>query len=78
MKVYLKCFSKLVDPGTCEFNDSTTYDLDEGHTVKDLVERAGIDRKAVKIAFVNNRIVALNASLAEGDQVGLAPASGGM
>ena len=78
MKVNLKCFSKLVDPGTCEFNDSTTYDLDEGHTVKDLVERAGIDREEVKIAFVNSRIVGLDEPLAEGDRVGLAPAVGGM
>ncbi len=78
MKVNLKCFSKLVDPGTCEFSDSTAYDLDDGHTVKDLVARAGIDRQEVKIAFVNNRIVGLDAQLAEGDQVGLAPAIGGM
>jgi sulfur carrier protein ThiS len=78
MKVNLKCFSKLVDPGTCEFSDSTAYDLDDGHTVKDLVERAGIDREEVKIAFVNSRIVGLDAPLEEGDQVGLAPAIGGM
>ena len=78
MKVNLKCFSKLVDPGTCEFSDSTSYDLDDGHTVQDLVERAGIDREEVKIAFVNSRIVGLDEPLTEGDQVGLAPAVGGM
>jgi len=42
MKVNLKCFSKLVNPDTCDFNESTTYDLDAGHTVKDLLQRAGI------------------------------------
>ena len=78
MKVNLKCFSKLVDPGTCEFSDSTAYDLDDGNTLKDLVARAGIDSQEVKIAFVNNRIVGLDAPLAEGDLVGLAPAIGGM
>lgn len=78
MKVKLKCFSKLVDPGTCEFSDSTAYDLDDGHTVQDLAERAGINREEVKIAFVNSRIVGLDTPLTEGDQVGLAPATGGM
>ena len=43
MNVSLKCFSRLVNPDTCDFNESTTYDLDEGHTVEDLVQRAGID-----------------------------------
>jgi sulfur carrier protein ThiS len=68
MKVNLKCFSKLVNPDTCDFNESTTYDLDEGHTVKDLVQRAGIDGEDVKIAFVNSRIVDLDTTLSEGDR----------
>ena len=78
MNVSLKCFSKLVNPDTCDFNESTTYDLDEGHTVEDLVHRAGIDSAEVKIAFVNSRIVDLDTTLSEGDRVGLAPAVGGM
>ena len=78
MNVSLKCFSKLVNRDTCDFNGSTTYDLDEGHTVKDLVQRAGIDGEDVKIAFVNSRIVDLDTTLSEGDRVGLAPAVGGM
>jgi len=78
MNVSLKCFSRLVNPDTCDFNESTTYDLDEGHTVEDLVQRAGIDSEEVKIAFVNSRIVDLDTTLSEGDQVGLAPAVGGM
>ena len=78
MNVSLKCFSRLVNPDTCDFNESTTYDLDEGHTVEDLVQRAGIDSEEVKIAFVNSRIVDLDTTLSEGDRVGLAPAVGGM
>jgi len=78
MNVSLKCFSKLVNPDTCDFNESTTYDLDEGHTVEDLVQRAGMDSEEVKIAFVNSRIVDLDTTLSEGDRVGLAPAVGGM
>ena len=78
MQVKLKCFSKLVNPGSCDFNQSTTYDLNNGDRVEDLVNRAGMAGEDVKIAFVNSRIVDLDTPLSEGDQVGLAPAVGGM
>jgi len=78
MKINLKCFSKLVNPDTCSFNESNSYDMAEGQTVEDLVRRAGIAREEVKIAFVNSRIVDLDTVLSDGDRVGLAPAIGGM
>ncbi|MGB5749862.1 MAG: MoaD/ThiS family protein [Desulfobacterales bacterium] len=78
MRVNLKCFAKLVDPGTCDFKESTSYELDEGQTVKHLLEQAEINREDVKIAFVNSRVVDLETVLSEGDRVGLAPAVGGM
>ena len=78
MKVDLRCFSKLANQKTCNFNENTSYDVDNGHTVEDLVKRAGISREDVKIAFVNSRIVDLDTTLADGDRVGLAPAIGGM
>lgn len=78
MKIDLKCFATLVSTDTCDFKKSTTYGLDEGQTLQDLVERAGIARKDVKIAFVNSRAVDLNTVLFDGDRVGLAPAVGGM
>jgi len=78
MKVTLKCFSTLVNPETCDFKKSTTYELDDGQTLQDLVQRAGIDGEDVKIAFVNSRKVGLDTVLSDRDQVGLAPAVGGM
>ena len=78
MKVNLKCFSTLVKPDACDFKNSTVYDLADGQTVEDLFERAGIDKKDVKIAFVNSRIVDFDTVLADGDRIGLAPAVGGM
>ena len=78
MKVNLRCFSKLANQDTCDFKAYTSYDLDKGHTVEDLVERAGIAREDVKIAFVNSRIADFDTALADGDRVGLAPATGGM
>ena len=78
MKVALKCFSKLDNPETCDFKKSTTYELDDGQTLRDLVQRAGIDGEDVKMAFVNSRKVDLDTVLTDRDQVGLAPAAGGM
>lgn len=78
MKVDLKCFSTLVDSETCDYKDSTSYDLTEGQTVEDLFQRAGIAREDVKIAFVNSRIVDFDTVLSDGDRVGLSPAVGGM
>ena len=78
MKINLKCFSTLVNLEACDYNASTPYQMGEGKTVGDLLARAGIARKDVKIAFVNSRITDLDAVLSDGDQVGLAPAVGGM
>ena len=78
MKVELKCFSKLVNPGTCDYKDSTSYELADGQTIQDLLQSAGIASKDVKIVFVNGRIVSFNTALSDGDMVGLAPAVGGM
>jgi len=78
MKVYMKCFSTLVNPDTCNFSDSTPYDLIDGQTVGQLAECAGIAKEDIKIVFVNNKKVNLDAVLNDGDRVGLAPAVGGM
>ena len=78
MKVNIKCFATLVNIDTCDYRDSTEYELDDGQTVEDLVQLADIAKEDVKIVFVNNRIVDLGTALSDGDQVGLAPAVGGM
>ena len=78
MKVDLVCFSKLVNADTCDYSNTTVYDLTDGQKVEDLFQRAGIARKDVKIAFVNSRIVDFDTVLSDGDRVGLAPAVGGM
>ena len=78
MKVNLKCFSKLVNPDTCDFDESTLYEIADGDSIESLVQRAGIAKEDVKIVFVNSRKVDFNTVLTDGDQVGLAPAVGGM
>ena len=78
MNIELKCFANLVNPDTCAYRHSSTYQLTDGQTVDDLVQRAGIDKQDVKIAFVNNQVVEFDTVLYNGDRVGLAPAVGGM
>ena len=78
MKIELKCFSTLVNPDSCDFKDSTMYELIDGQTVEDLMKQANIAKEKVKIVFVNSRIVDTNTVLSDGDQVGLAPSTGGM
>lgn len=78
MKIKLRCFSSLASEDSCSYTEDTTYNLDEGLTVGDLVQSAQIARSDVKIAFVNNRSVDFDTVLADGDRLGLAPAVGGM
>ena len=78
MKIEVKCFSTLVEPSTCDFNNSTIYELTDGQTVEDLTQRIGVDTKDVKIAFINGRIENFTTVLHDGDRVGLSPAVGGM
>ena len=78
MKVNLKCFAKLSQASQCDYRESTAYEINAGETVYDLAKRAKILPKDVEIAFVNNKVVNLEAKLSDGDNVGLAPAVGGM
>jgi molybdopterin converting factor small subunit len=78
MKIYVKCFATFSREGTCEYRSATPFDLPSGETIRALLRRLGVAREAVKIAFVNNRIVALETMLSDGDHVALAPAVGGM
>ena len=78
MKVNLKCFASLVNLDTCDYRESTEYELDRGQTVEDLVQIAGISKEDVYVTFVNSKVVELDTVLSEGDQVGLAPAVFGM
>ena len=78
MNVDLKCFSTLVNAESCDFRESKAYQLTEGQTVADLVSKAGVTRKDVKVAFVNNKIVEIDTVLNDGDRVGLAPSVGGI
>jgi molybdopterin converting factor small subunit len=78
MNVKVKCFATLADAETCDYKDSIEYEVPEGSTVDNLVDRLDIAREDIKIVFRNNTVVDLDTPLAEGDQLGFAPAVGAM
>ena len=78
MKVTVKCFSSLADADTCDYKDSTAYELEDGETVTALSKRLNQSPENIKIVFVNGKQAEMNSVLKDGDQVGLAPATGGM
>ena len=73
MKVDLKCFATLANPETCDFKESTSYELDEGQTVEHLIQAADLNEDDVAMAFVNSKVVDLSTALSDGDKVGLTP-----
>ncbi len=78
MKIELKCFATLAESEACDYRDASSYHLEDGATVRDLLHAADIPESSVKLVFVNGKSERIGAPLAEGDRVGLAPAVGGM
>jgi molybdopterin converting factor small subunit len=78
MDINLKCFATLAEADKCDYKNSTTKTLSEGATVRKLLQQEGIPEKDVKLIFVNGKRTSLDTPLRNGDQVGLAPATGGM
>jgi molybdopterin converting factor small subunit len=78
MNIGLKCFATLADADKCDYKGSTPKTLPDGSTVRKLLIQAAINEKDVKLIFVNGQQAALDTVLHDGDQVGLAPAVGGM
>ena len=78
MKIKVKWFASLAEANTWDYKDSIEYEVSEGDTVDNLVDHLDIAREEIKIVFRNNKVVDLDTPLAEGDQLGFAPAVGGM
>jgi molybdopterin converting factor small subunit len=78
MNIGLKCFATIAEADKCDYKGSTSKTLPDGSTVRKLLIQAAINEKDVKLIFVNGKQSALDTVLHDGDQVGLAPAVGGM
>ncbi len=74
MNVELECFASLAKSGNCHFRERTTYQLVDGQTVADLVQRADLSPQDVETVFVNNIHADTEMTLSDGDRVGLVPA----
>ena len=75
MKVNVKCFASLANPETCDYKESTAYELEEGQTVEHLIKLSKLNSEDVAMVLVNGRAGGLDTVLSEGDRVGLTPAS---
>jgi len=75
MKVNVKCFASLANPETCDYKDSTAYELKEGQTVEHLIKLAKLNSEDVAMVLVIGRTGGLDTVLSDGDRVGLTPAS---
>jgi molybdopterin converting factor small subunit len=78
MKVHVKCFATLADADSCDYRDRKGYDLHDGATVLSLIEQLKMAPNMIKLIFVNGEQQPPGYVLKDGDQVGLAPAVGGM
>jgi molybdopterin converting factor small subunit len=78
MNVTVKCFATLAEADSCDYRDSTPYELPAGAAVKDLMARIDVAEEQVKLVFINGKKAEPGARLADGDQVGLFPPVGGM
>jgi molybdopterin converting factor small subunit len=78
MNIGLKCFATLAEADKCDYKASTSKTLPDGSTVRKLLIQEAIHEKDVKLIFVNGQKASLDTVLKNGDQVGLAPAVGGM
>jgi molybdopterin synthase sulfur carrier subunit len=78
MKVNVKCFATLVKDQVCDYKGSTQYEMHEKSKVSDIIAKLGLPLKEIHIIFLNNTIVGPDAELHDGDNVALAPATGGM
>lgn len=74
MKITLLCYATFAEK--CP-EDSNNYPVSEGETVRTMLERVGIPIEEVKIVFINGVSSEFDATLSDGDRVGVFPAVGG-
>lgn len=78
MKVNVKCFAGLTSGETCNYHEATTYEIDSGKNVNDLLSRVDLPSDNVSLVLVNGKKAHTDTALSEGDRVGFFPAVGGM
>lgn len=78
MKIELKLFATLARYTPTQIKDSEAlFEVPEGYSVADLIQRLEIPDQTVKLVFINGRHAGPQARLQAGDRVGLFPPVGG-
>ncbi len=78
MKISVKCFATLAEAHACDYREAAHHEVPEGETVRDLAVRLGIPAEKINLVFVNGKGADLDTVLKDSDQLGIAPATGGM
>ena len=78
MRVNIKCFAGLSKRHDCDYRTAIELDVPEGGNVRDAAKSLGIGDDEVKFVFVNGKRFGMGAPMADGDNVTLVPATGGM
>jgi len=73
MKVKVKCFPPLDDGDSCNFQDATSFEINPGDKVSDLIDRLDFPEEKVSRVFINGHKVITAAHLSDGDRVGFFP-----
>jgi len=73
MKVKVKCFPPLDDGDSCNFQDATSYEINPGEKVSDLIDRLDFPEEKVSRVFINGHKAIPAAQLSDGDRVGFFP-----
>ena len=78
MKVNVKCYATLSDPGACNYKEATSIALGKDSVAGDAASRLNIPENDIKLLFVNGRRAKAETRLVDGDTIGLFPPVGGM
>ncbi|BCS87437.1 MoaD/ThiS family protein [Pseudodesulfovibrio sediminis] len=74
MGIEIKCFATLTKYLPENKDD---YPIEEGETIKSLVQKLDIPEKDVTLIFINSLRSEIDSEIVDGDRVGLFPPVGG-
>lgn len=73
MEIILKCYATLMEYQPKD----ETYEISEGETTGQVVDKLGIPREEINLVFVNGVRVGYDHVLEQDDRVGIFPVVGG-
>lgn len=77
MQVKLRVYANLAEESFMDTGDNYNFDVNPGTTVAQLLNKAGINGRDVRIVMINNNQAELNTTVKDGDEIGVFPSMGG-